>query len=232
MTNESHVPTEFISHLIDHGIVVFPPTGIIVSGDRVSPYEFLTERLMTEPSGLDQVAKALSQMLQVEHGESVDILLAPSEMYAPLLNATAAQYLLQSGKEVSIAYQDTATSRAPDLPDFSGMPSGMTTFEGKRAVIIDGSITSGKTLGRTIINAMVHDANVVGCALVFDHRELGEFGNVAKHELQCEFGIPASSLLTIHTLIEYLEALNRSGDPTYQGKPEEICVYRERYFGI
>lgn len=138
----------------------------------------------------------------------IDVIFGPAYKGVPLCVATSAAMANQYGKKVAFSFNRKEAKTHGD----KGMFVGRNLEKGMRVVVVEDVVTAGTTL-REIVPLLRNDIGVDLKAVVVlvDRCERGQGKISAVQEVEKEFDIKVSPLVTIHQIVEYLSKPNSSG---------------------
>jgi len=138
----------------------------------------------------------------------IDVIFGPAYKGVPLCVATSAALASHHGKKVAFSFNRKEAKTHGD----KGIFVGRNLEKGMRVVVVEDVVTAGTTL-REIVPMLRQDVGVDLRAVVVlvDRCERGSGTCSAVQEVENEFGIKVSPLVTIHEIVNYLSEPNTSG---------------------
>lgn len=184
---------------------------------RQSPY-FFNNSLLSSGPALSALATALTDTI-IHAGWEFDVLFGPAYKGISLAAVTVVE-LYRRGVDVGMAHD---RKEAKDHGE-GGILVG-TSMQGKRVVLVDDVMTSGKAIRGALDRVREAGGTVVGVVQVLDREEVGqESQNSTVQELESMLGAgTVKAILSMKNLMGWLEQ---------EGKTEHLEAmqeYRERY---
>lgn len=206
---------EFIQFALEHRILRFGE--FILKSGRRSPYFFNAGGFATGRA-LIQVGRYYARAI-VGSDIRFDMLFGPAYKGIPLVCATAIALAEQHGRDVPYAFD-----RKEIKPHGEGGKIIGAAIYG-RVLVIDDVISAGaSTREAAALIAAAEQASLAGLVVALNRRERGQGSATAAAEIEADYGVPTSAVITLDTLIEYL--MEQSG------RSEELAAmqaYREAY---
>ena len=183
---------------------------------RVSPY-FFNAGLFNTGKALAELGKSYAAAL-VDKNLDYDVLFGPAYKGIPLVSTLAVA--LSVDHDINKPY---AFNRKEAKDHGEGGSIVGAALEGK-VLIVDDVITAGTAIREAvdIIRAEGGEASAVLIAL--DRQEKGKAEKSAIQEVQDDYGIPVSSIITMTDLIDYLET-----DEQFKDHLAAMKAYRDEY---
>ena len=183
---------------------------------RVSPY-FFNAGLFNTGKALADLGKSYAAAL-VDKNLDYDVLFGPAYKGIPLVSTLAVALSVDHGIDKPYAFN---RKEAKDHGEGGSIVGA--ALEGK-VLIVDDVITAGTAIREAvdIIRAEGGEASAVLIAL--DRQEKGKAEKSAIQEVQEDYGIPVSSIITMTDLIDYLET-----DEQFKDHLAAMKAYREEY---
>ncbi|MEE9396050.1 MAG: orotate phosphoribosyltransferase [Methylococcales bacterium] len=186
---------EFIEFALSNNVLRFG--SFTLKSGRVSPYFFNTGLFQTGAQ-LDLLGQFYARALNNSKLE-FDVMYGPAYKGIPLVCATAIAYSRMYGKQVSYAFNRKETKDHGEGGDIVGTP-----LKGS-ILILDDVITAGTSIGESVGTIRSHNAEPTGVLISLDRKEKGEGNLTAVDEVSQKYAIPVTSIITIDTVVEYLE---------------------------
>lgn len=183
---------------------------------RVSPY-FFNAGLFNTGHALSELGKSYAAAL-VELKLDYDVLFGPAYKGIPLVSSLAVALSVSHGIDKPYAFNRKEVKDHGEGGSIVGAE-----LKGK-VLIVDDVITAGTAIREAldIIKAEGGEASSVLIAL--DRQERGQAGTSAIQELQDDYNIAVSSIITLTDLINYLET-----DEQYEEHLAGMKEYRDEY---
>jgi len=226
------MPSEsFVRYALDIGALELLPEGRKLKSGRISPF-FFNSGLFNTGESLDRLAHAYASVINTSFNSKIDVVFGPAYKGIPLSASVAMKYWSLNGYNVGYAFNRKEVKDHGEGGLIIGTP-----LIGKRVLIIDDVITTGKSKydAMKIINA--EGGTPIGCIIAFDRQEKGydPINNVdlpvsAAQEFKQEFGLPLVAAATLADLISVLEKTPaESGDDNLGEMLEKVLDYRKQY---
>lgn len=186
---------------------------------RISPY-FFNSGLLNEGSVLAKLGSAFAALI-VRSNIPFDVLFGPAYKGISLAAVTASLLATQQNRSVGFAYNRKEVKDHGE----GGLHVGA-ALNGKRVIIVDDVITSGKAAREAIDGIKKEGGVVAGVVLIVDREEIlieGESISATKALERDLEGAPVLAVLGVKEIINYLEA---------KGETEQVALmkaYREKY---
>lgn len=164
---------------------------------RVSPYFFNTG-LFNSGGKLAQLATFFGQAI-LDSGVVFDQLYGPAYKGIPLVAATAVQLANHFNRDLPYAFNRKETKQHGEGGSIVGHP-----LQG-RVLIIDDVISAGTSVRESVQWIRAAGARPVGVAIALDRQERGAGSLSAVQEVEQEFGLQVVPIVTLQTLLHYLE---------------------------
>ena len=205
---------QFIQLAIENQVLRFGE--FTLKSGRVSPY-FFNAGLFNTGRALADLGKSYAAAL-VEKNLNYDVLFGPAYKGIPLVSTLAVALSVDHGIDKPYAFN---RKEAKDHGEGGSIVGA--ALEGK-VLIVDDVITAGTAIREAvdIIRSEGGEASAVLIAL--DRQEKGKAEKSAIQEVQEDYGIPVSSIITMTDLIDYLETDDRFKDHLVAMK-----AYRDEY---
>jgi orotate phosphoribosyltransferase len=205
---------QFIQLAIEHDVLRFGEFKL--KSGRLSPY-FFNAGLFNTGKALAALGDNYAQAL-VEQQLDYDVLFGPAYKGIPLVSTLAVALSVQHDIDKPYAFN---RKEAKDHGEGGSIVGAK--LEGK-VLIVDDVITAGTAIREAvdIIKAQGGEPSAVLIAL--DRQEKGLGDKSAIQEVQDDYGIKVSSIITLDDLIDYLEA-----DEQFNGYLPMMKAYRDEY---
>jgi orotate phosphoribosyltransferase len=209
---------DFLQASLDNDILKFRKEGFVLKSGRLSPY-FFNAGLFNTGHLLSKLSTAYAHaMLDPANGFDFDVLFGPAYKGIPLAVATVqALALLGTDKEYSF-------NRKEIKDHGEGGSLVGASLKGKKVVIVDDVITSGKAIREAVEIIRLEGGVLTGILIAVDRQERDlESTTSAIESLKLEIKINVQAIITLQDIIEFTEAT--LGEDTAQ----QLEVYRTRY---
>lgn len=193
------------------------PMVLCAPMSRISPY-FFNSGMLNDGATLAKLASAYAALI-VRTGVEFDVLFGPAYKGISLAAVTAVALSNQQSRSVGFAYNRKEVKDHGE----GGLHVGA-SLKGKRVIIVDDVVTSGKAIRESIPGIVAEGGTIAGVVLILDRQEvLKEGGERATVALERDLGAPIVAVVGVQELISYLEST---------GATEQVTLmkeYREKY---
>ena len=183
---------------------------------RVSPY-FFNAGLINSGAALAQVGCAYAAAIRFAANE-FDMLFGPAYKGIPLAVSTTIAYDRLYAKDIAFAYNRKEAKTHGEGGQLVGAPLA------GRVLIVDDVMTAGTAVREVIQLIQANGAEVAGIVVGLDRQERGLAELSAIQEIERDFGVPVTGIVTLDDLLQYLGASAEYGD-----QASKITLYRDRY---
>ncbi len=211
-----HFQREFIELALDHGVLQFG--DFTLKSGRTSPY-FFNAGLFNTGARLADLGRFYAAAI-VESEVEFDVLLGPAYKGIPIASATAVQLSVRHGRDVPWCFN---RKEAKDHGE-GGMVVG-SPLEG-RVLVVDDVITAGTAIREVMALIDGASARVAGIVVAVDRQERGTGELSAIQEVERDFGVDVTAIVTLSQIIEYVEETGRHAEHL-----DAIRAYRDE-FGV
>ncbi len=187
---------------------------------RVSPY-FFNAGLFNTGAQLATLATGYAQTIKASQLE-FDVLFGPAYKGIPLAATTSVALATQFQCNKPYAFNRKEAKTHGEGGSIVGH-----TLTGN-VLIIDDVITAGTAIREAIDIISANGATPAGVVVALDRMEKGAGQHSAIQEVEQEYGIPVTSIITLNDIIDYLA---QSDDANSQGYLDAMKTYRLK-FGI
>ncbi|MDA1106864.1 MAG: orotate phosphoribosyltransferase [Proteobacteria bacterium] len=186
---------EFLDFALDTGVLKFGE--FTLKSGRVSPY-FFNSGLFNTGASLARLGRYYAAAL-VHSGVEYDMLYGPAYKGIPLVAAVSIALADHHGRDVPYAFNRKEAKRHGEGGLIVGAPLA------GRVLIVDDVISAGISVGESV--AVIKDAGAqpAGVLIALDRQERGQGELSAVQEVQNNYGIPVVSIVTLKTLLSYVE---------------------------
>ena len=205
---------EFLDFALDTGVLKFGE--FTLKSGRVSPY-FFNSGLFNTGASLARLGRYYAAAL-VHSGVEYDMLYGPAYKGIPLVATVSIALADHHGRDVPYAFNRKEVKRHGEGGLIVGAPLA------GRVLIVDDVISAGISVGEAV--AIIKDAGAqpAGVLIALDRQERGQGELSAVQEVQNNYGIPVVSIVTLETLLGYVEQR-----AAVQPHLDAIQSYRTRY---
>jgi len=147
-----------------------------------------------------------------------DLLLGPAYKGIPIASAAAVQLALQHGRDVPWCFN---RKEAKDHGE-GGLVVG-SPLEG-RVLLVDDVITAGTAIREVMELVGTAGARVAGIVVAVDRQERGTGDLSAIQEIERDFGVTVTAIVSLGQIAEYVEETGRYGEHL-----DSIRAYRDEY---
>jgi len=184
---------------------------------RVSPY-FFNAGSFCRGRALAAVGRCYAQAI-MDSGIDFDVLLGPAYKGIPLAAATAIALADHHRRDVPIAYNRKEAKSHGEGGVLVGAPlSG-------RVLVIDDVITAGTAIREVAGMIATAGAALAGVVIGLDRQERGAGERSAVDEVRTTHGVPVVGIITLDSIIDFLDQAGRESAATLAAMLE----YREIY---
>ncbi|PFH47302.1 hypothetical protein AMATHDRAFT_67960 [Amanita thiersii Skay4041] len=222
-STSSRTKAELIEQCMSVGALKFG-TFTLKSG-RISPYFFNAGLLCTGPilsSVANAYADTIYDALSAPHNPlpAFDVLFGPAYKGIPFAATTSIALHTRHGMNVGFAYDRKEVKDHGEGGQVIGV-----SLEGKKVVVLDDVMTSGKAIRGAIDIVRKHGGEVVGVVQLLNREEVGQDGvsSTVVEVQQLLGGNPVNSVLRMRDLMAWLESVGRKEEL------EGMKVYWEKY---
>ncbi len=205
---------QFLDFALQAGVLKFGE--FTLKSGRVSPY-FFNAGLFHTGSALAHLGRFYAQAI-VESGISFDLLYGPAYKGIPLASVTAAALFDQHQIDTPYAFNRKEAKTHGEGGNLVGHP-----LQGE-VLIIDDVITAGTAIRESISLITAQSAQPVGVIVALDRQEKGQGDLSAIQEVENQYGMSVTSIVTLADIITYLKA-----DAKMEHALSAIEIYREGY---
>jgi orotate phosphoribosyltransferase len=184
---------------------------------RESPY-FFNAGLFNTGAALAALGACYADAVAAA-GLEFDVLFGPAYKGIPLATATAVALAERHGRDVPWVFNRKEAKDHGEGGSLVGAPLA------GRILIVDDVITAGTAIRESIGIIRAAGAAACGVLLALDRQERGRGERSAVQEVEMEFGLPVTSIISLADLLEDLET--RAGAD--QGWLAALRDYRGRY---
>ena len=215
---------EFIDFMVESQVLKFGE--FTLKSGRKSPF-FMNAGAYVTGSQLRKLGEYYAKAIHDNFGLEFDVLFGPAYKGIPLSVATAMAISELYGKDVRYC------SNRKEVKDHgdTGILLGSKLKDGDRVVMIEDVTTSGKSIEETfpIIKAQA-DVEIKGLVVSLNRMEKGKTEKSALSEIQETYGFPATAIVTMKEVTEYLYQKEINGTVLLDEKIKQaIDEYYKQY---
>ncbi len=193
---------EFIQFAIDREVLRFGEFRL--KSGRLSPY-FFNSGLFNTGAALSRLGRYYALAIR-DSGIAFDMLYGPAYKGIPLVAAVSIALSDHFGLDVPYAFNRKEAKDHGEGGTLVGAPLA------GRVLIVDDVITAGTSAKESIDVIRGAGATVAGVAISLDRQERGSGELSAIQELQRDFDLEISSIISLRELIGYLEQQGSAAD--------------------
>ncbi len=197
---------EFIEFMVDCGVLKFG--DFTTKSGRKTPF-FVNTGFYRTGSQLKKLGSYYAKAIHDKFGLEFDVLFGPAYKGIPLSVATAIELNELYQKEVKYC------SNRKEVKDHgdTGILLGSPIEDGDRVIIIEDVTTAGTSIGETMpILRAQGKIDVLGLVVSVDRMERGQGTKSALSEIEENYGITTTAIVTMQEVVEHLYL------KPYQGK--------------
>ena len=205
---------EFLDFVIDTDVLRFGE--FTLKSGRISPY-FFNSGLFNTGAAIASLGRYYAAAID-NSGIEYDMIFGPAYKGIPLATTTAVALADHHNQNLPYAFN---RKEAKDHGE-GGIIVGA-ALKG-RVLIIDDVISAGTSVRESIDMIEAAGATPAGVSIALDRQERGTGSTSAIQEVEQQFGIQVSSIVTLDDLINYLQ-----DKPTLQHIGGKVSAYRQEY---
>jgi len=208
----------FLQVSLDNRILEFRENGFVLKSKRISPY-FFNAGLFNSARLLSSLSNAYAKaLLDPDNRFDYDVLFGPAYKGIPLAVATC-QALEGSHPTVEYSFNRKEVKDHGEGGSIVG-----SSLRGKKVVIIDDVITSGKAIREAVEIIRLEGGILTGILVAVDRQERTEGSSTSAIEsLKAQLNINVRAIITLQDIIEFTKT---SLDPK---TAERLELYRREY---
>lgn len=207
---------DFIDFAMQCGVLRFGQ--FTLKSGRVSPY-FFNAGLFNSGAALGHLGAYYAAAI-CHAGLEFDVLFGPAYKGIPLVAATAIALAQQTSRDIAWCFNRKEAKDHGEGGVIVGAP-----LQG-RVLILDDVITAGTAIRETMHILQQQPAQAIGVMLALDRQERGHATLSAVQEVEQNYQMPVSAIVSLAELIAYL-----SERPAHSEHLAQMQRYREQ-FGI
>jgi orotate phosphoribosyltransferase len=193
---------EFLEFALETGVLRFGE--FVLKSGRQSPYFFNTGLFQTGTS-LAKLGRFYARAIE-DMGIAFDMVYGPAYKGIPLVSTTAIALADSHGRDVPYAFNRKEVKDHAEGGIIVGAP-----LQG-RVLIVDDVISAGLSVGESVDIIRAQGAEPCGVFISLDREERGMNGErSAAQNILAQYGIPVHSIVSLSTVIRFLEEQDESG---------------------
>lgn len=205
---------EFIEFAIENNVLRFGE--FTLKSGRISPY-FFNAGLFNTGEHLTRLSRFYAAAIQ-DSGIEFDTLFGPAYKGIPLAATTAVALYDQHQRNIPYCFNRKEAKDHGEGGNIVGAPLA------GRILIIDDVITAGTAIRESMEIIDAAGATAAGVVIALDRQEKGKGELSAIQEVEQNFGLKVSSIITLSDLMDYLK-----GNAAMTEHLEAIQAYRNQY---
>lgn len=206
---------QFIELAMDSDVLRFGE--FTLKSGRVSPY-FFNAGLFNRGNALAELGRCYAQAI-IDSGIEYDVLFGPAYKGIPVAAVTVMALSIEHGIDMPYAFNRKEAKAHGEGGNIVGAP-----LEGQRVLIIDDVITAGTAIREAVDIIKAEKAEPVGVLIALDRQEKGQGEISAVQEVERDFNIQVSNIVTMKNLISFL-----SEDDSQADMLKLMMDYRQQY---
>ena len=205
---------QFIQLAIENQVLRFGE--FTLKSGRVSPY-FFNAGLFNTGKALAELGKSYASAL-IDQKQEYDVLFGPAYKGIPLVATLAVALSVDHNIDKPYAFNRKEAKDHGEGGNIVGAE-----LNGK-VLVVDDVITAGTAIREAVDIIKTQGGEIAGVLIALDRQEKGKAEKSAIQEVQEDYGIPVSSIITMTDLIDYLET-----DERFKSHLAAMKAYREEY---
>lgn len=215
---------EFIEFMVDSNVLKFG--DFVTKSGRRTPF-FINTGFYRTGSQLSRLGRCYAKAISAAFGFDFDVLFGPAYKGIPLTVATTMAISEDYGRDIRYC------SNRKEVKDHGdkGILLGSPIRDGDKVVIIEDVTTAGTSIRETypIIKSQ-GDADVIGLVVSVDRMERGSGEKSALSDIEEQFGMKTTSIVTMAEVVEHLYNKPYKGRVVIDDKLKEaIDAYYDQY---
>lgn len=206
---------QFIELAMDSDVLRFGE--FTLKSGRVSPY-FFNAGLFNSGNALAELGRCYAQAI-IDSGIEYDVLFGPAYKGIPVAAVTVMALSIEHGINMPYAFNRKEAKAHGEGGNIVGAP-----LQGQRVLIIDDVITAGTAIREAVDIIKAEKAEPVGVLIALDRQEKGQGEMSAVQEVERDFNIQVSNIVTMKNLISFL-----SEDDSQADMLKLMMNYRQQY---
>lgn len=215
---------EFIEFMVDCNVLKFG--DFVTKSGRKTPF-FINTGFYRTGSQLKKLGEYYAKAIESSFGTDFDLLFGPAYKGIPLSVTASMAFSDMYGKDIKYCSNRKEIKDHGDKGILLGSPIDPTD----KVIIIEDVTTAGTSIKETMpIIKAVGDVNVLGLVVSVDRMERGQGTKSALAEIQENYGMKATAIVTMEEVVEHLY------NKPYKGKvviddeiKKAIDAYYEQY---
>ncbi|HCL02653.1 MAG TPA: orotate phosphoribosyltransferase [Lachnoclostridium phytofermentans] len=215
---------EFIEFMVDCGVLKFG--DFTTKSGRKTPF-FVNTGFYRTGAQLRKLGEYYAKAIHDAYGLDFDVLFGPAYKGIPLSVATAMSISEHFDKDVKYC------SNRKEVKDHgdTGILLGSPISDGDKVVIIEDVTTAGTSIGETMPILLAQgNVDVVGLVVSVDRMERGKGTKSALEEIEENYGIKTTAIVTMKEVVEHLYGKPYNGKVVIDDQLKQaIDAYYEQY---
>ena len=215
---------EFIEFMVDCKVLKFG--DFVTKSGRKTPF-FINTGFYRTGSQLKKLGEYYAEAINQKYGTDFDVLFGPAYKGIPL--SVTATIAINDKYGADIGY----CSNRKEVKDHgdTGILLGSPIMDGDRIVIIEDVTTAGTSINETLpILKAQGNVNVEGLVVSVDRMERGQGSKSALAEIEENYGIKTTAIVTMAEVVEHLYNKPYNGEIIIDDKLKAaIDAYYEQY---
>ncbi|ABX42646.1 orotate phosphoribosyltransferase [Lachnoclostridium phytofermentans] len=215
---------EFIEFMVDCGVLKFG--DFTTKSGRKTPF-FVNTGFYRTGAQLRKLGEYYAKAIHDAYGLDFDVLFGPAYKGIPLSVATAMSISEHFDKDIKYC------SNRKEVKDHgdTGILLGSPISDGDKVVIIEDVTTAGTSIGETMpILSAQGNVDVVGLVVSVDRMERGQGKKSALKEIEENYGIETTAIVTMKEVVEHLYGKPYNGKVVIDDQLKQaIDAYYEQY---
>jgi orotate phosphoribosyltransferase len=199
MNKNDSFEQKFLKFSLEIGAIELLRQGRVLKSGRISPY-FFNSGLFNSGSTIKVLADAYANKI-LKMDLKPDYIFGPAYKGITLSATVAEKYFDLTGVDVKFVFDRKEEKDHGEKGIVVGLPPRKNTFEGKKVVIVDDVMTSGKSCIKASELISKLDGIPIACVVCFDRQEKAIDSNItATQNFINKTGIPVYSVLNLSLL--------------------------------
>lgn len=218
---------EFVKECLDDGCLMFG--DFTLKSGRRAPY-FFNSGSLSHGKTISSVATAFAKAI-IESKIEFDFLFGAAYKGIPLVTAITAELWTRYGRDIPYLYNRKEPKECSEKGSLVGNVEGVLR-DGAKVLIVDDVITVGSAAEEVvrILSDLPKKLEIVALFIIFDRQEsVDGSSQSACKALEIKHGITVRSLISIETVISYLQDSTIDSEKLPADALEKIQAYQQTY---